>query len=97
MKDSGSGAVPVGAGKSLAGEVRLGPGARRLKVDPDGGQRVAVEIGEQARPGAQPGPGHDQFLHTIGSEPVPAQYRPSGLLAGCCSQQQVLTANVVVT
>ena len=86
----------VGAGQRLVGEVLLGMGANGLNVDPDSGQRVAVEVGEQARPGAQPGPLHDQFLHTIGSQPVCAQYLPSGLVAGYGGQQQMFAAHVVV-
>jgi hypothetical protein len=42
----------VGAGKSFRREVRLGAGPHRLNVDPDRGQGVAVEVGEQARSGA---------------------------------------------
>jgi hypothetical protein len=41
----------VGAGRSLACEARLGAGAHGLKVDPDSGERLAVEVGDQASPG----------------------------------------------
>src|SRR4029077_3832325 len=48
-----------GAGERLRAERRLAPGPHRVQVDPDRGQRVPVEPGEQARPGAQPDPAHD--------------------------------------
>jgi len=53
---------PGGVAERLRAESRLDPGPHRVEVDPDGRQRVLVQAGEQAGPGAQPDPPDDLLL-----------------------------------
>ena len=59
---------PVGPGQRVRAERRVDPGPHGVEIDPDRGQRGPVQVGEQGRPGPDPGPADDFLLDPVGRE-----------------------------
>ena len=82
-----------GAGQRLRPERCLDPGPHRVQVDPDGGQRVPVEPGEQAGPRAQPDPADDLLLDQFRRDPLGAHDRAGRRVGRDGGEQEVLAAD----
>jgi hypothetical protein len=79
---------PGGSGKSLLAEGCLGRRAHGIDIDPDRGQRVPVQVAEQAAPGqAAPGQADDLRLGAFGCDAVLAQDRAGWLAAARASRR----------
>src|SRR5205823_11827918 len=85
-----------GLGEGFASEGCLDPRAHRVEINPNGRQRIPVEVAEQAGPAAKANPANDFLLDMFRRDSLLAQGGAGGLASRGHGEQEMLAADMAV-